>query len=83
MPYTHLLFGGQLEDIQKWPADSQHTGCQFDSSMCHFQNVIGEVGNGKPPHEFHFPRKNSGPCLWFLLRLKLSMQCSFSFLAWH
>ena len=25
--------------------------------MCHFYNAIGEEGNGKPPHEFHHPRK--------------------------
>ena len=31
-------------------ADSQHRGYQFDSSMCHFWNAIGEEGNGKPPH---------------------------------
>ena len=31
----------------------------------------------KPPHEFHFPRKNSEHCLWFLLRLQSSIQCSF------
>ena len=39
-------------------------------------NAIGEEGNGKPPHESHFPRKNSEPCLWFLLRSKSSMQRS-------
>ena len=38
-------------------ADSRHRGCQFDSSMCHFQNSIGEESNGKTPREFHFPRK--------------------------
>ena len=57
-------------------AYSQHRGCQFDSSMYHFQNAIGEEGNGKPSHEFHFPRKNSEPFLWFLLRSKSSMQRS-------
>ena len=44
--------------------------------MCHNKNGIGEEGKGKPPHEFHFPRKNSEPCLWFLLCLKSSVQCS-------
>ena len=39
-------------------------------------NTIGEEDNGKPPHEFHFPRKNLEPCLWFLLRSKSSMQRS-------
>ena len=58
--------------------DSQHRGCQCDSSTCRLKNAIGEEGNGKPPHEFHFLRKNSEPCLWFLLRLKSSMQHSFS-----
>ena len=37
------------------------------------QNAIGEEGNGKPHHKFHFPKKNSEPCLWFLLRSKSSM----------
>ena len=41
--------------------------------MRHNKNAIGEKGNGKPPHEFHFPRKNSEPRLWFLLRIDLSM----------
>ena len=44
-------------------ADSQHRGCEFGSSMCRNRYAIGEEGNGKPPHEFHFPRKNSEPCL--------------------
>ena len=39
-------------------ADSQYRDREFDSSMRHFKNVIGEEGNGKPPHEFDFPRKN-------------------------
>ena len=39
-----------------------------------YENAIGEEGNGKSPHEFHFPRRNSEPCLWLLLRLKSSMQ---------
>ena len=38
-----------------------------------YENTIGEEGNGKPPHEFHFCRKNSERCLWFLLSLKSSM----------
>ena len=38
-------------------AVSQHRGNQFDSSMCHFKNSIGEEGNGKPTHKTHFPRK--------------------------
>ena len=38
-------------------ADSQHRGCQFNFSMCHFQNAIGEEGNRTPPHEFHFSKK--------------------------
>ena len=37
-------------------ADSQHRGCQYDSSLCHNKNAIGEEGNGKPPHKIHFPR---------------------------
>ena len=38
---------------------AQHRGWQFDSSMCHNINAIGEEGNGRPLHEFHFPRKYS------------------------
>ena len=38
-------------------ADSQHRGCQFDSSMCHFKNAIGEEGNGKPPQKNPLPKK--------------------------
>ena len=38
-------------------------------------NTIGKEGNMKPPHEFHFPIKNSEHCLWFLLRSKSSMHC--------
>ena len=43
-----------------------------------FQNIdsTGEEDDGKLPHEFHFPRKNSEPCFWFLLRLESSMRCS-------
>ena len=58
-------------------ADSQHKGCQLDSYMCYSKNSIGEEGNGKPPHTFHVPRKDSEPCLWLLLRSKSSMQRSF------
>ena len=56
-------------------ADLYHRGCQFDSSMRHNKNAIAEEGK-KVPHEFHFPRKNSEPCLCCLLRSKLSMQRS-------
>ena len=38
--------------------------------------AIGEEGNGQPPHRILFPRKNSEPCLWFLLRSKPSMLCN-------
>ena len=39
-------------------ADSKHRSCQSDSSMCcHNNSIIGEEGNGKPPHKLHFPRK--------------------------
>ena len=31
-------------------------GCQFESYTCRNKNVIGEEGNGKPPHKIHFPR---------------------------
>ena len=59
-------------------ADSQHKGSQFDSSTCPSKNAIGEEGNGKPPHKFHFPRKKTQSlCLWFLLHSKPSMRRSF------
>ena len=38
-------------------ADSEHSGCQFDSSMYHNKNTIGEEGNGKPPAKTHFSSK--------------------------
>ena len=54
--YFEVLF------IVKWcrgavvkHADSQHRGCQFDPSMCHNENNIGEEGNGKSPHQNQFP----------------------------
>ena len=40
-------------------ADSQHRGCHFDSSMCHFKDAIGEEGNGKPPHKNPLPKKKT------------------------
>ena len=42
--------------------------CQFDSSMCHKKNTIGEGGSGKLPHRIHFPRQKSESCPWLLLR---------------
>ena len=51
-------------------ADSQHRGCQFDSSMCHNENIIGEEGNGKPSHEFHFTRKTQSPAMQFFYVLR-------------
>ena len=67
---------GGCRDVVIKHADSHHKGCQFDSSMCHNKIAIGEEGNGKPPHEIHFPRENSDPCLWFLLHSKWSMRRS-------
>ena len=32
--------------------------------------VIGKKGNVKPTHKIHLPRKNSEPCILFLLRSK-------------
>ena len=58
-------------------ADSYHRCCQFDCSMCSNKNAIGEGGNGKQPHNIHFPRKNPKPCIWFLLSSKSSMCRSF------
>ena len=56
---------------------TQNTGVVSSIPPCvTSKNAIGKEGNGKPPHEFHFPRKNSEPCLWFLLRSKPSMQRS-------
>ena len=55
-------------------AESQHRGCQLDSSMCHDKNTIGAEGNEKLSHKIYFPGKHSEPCLWFLLRSKSSMR---------
>ena len=41
--------------------------------MCRDKNAVGGGGDGKPPHKINFPRKYSGPCLWFLLRSKSCM----------
>ena len=30
-----------------------------------FSNTIGKESNGKPPHEFHFPRKPQSPVAGF------------------
>ena len=57
-------------------ADSQHRGYQFDFSMYPNKNAIDEEGNGKPPEKIYLPRKNSKPCLCFLLRLRSSMRRS-------
>ena len=35
-----------------------------------------EEGNEKPPRKNNFPRKNSEPCVWFMLRSKSSMRRS-------
>ena len=37
-------------------------------------NTIYKEGKRKPPPKIHCPRKDSEPCLWFLLRSKPSMQ---------
>ena len=34
-------------------------GCEFESYTRHNKNVIGEGGDGRPPHKVHFPRKSS------------------------
>ena len=39
--------------------DSWHDGCEFESYTCRNKNTIDEEGNGKPPHEIHYPRKKS------------------------
>ena len=54
-------------------------GFEFESYTCHKQNTLGE---GKPPHDIHFPRKNTEPCLWFLLRSKSNMRRSFLPVLW-
>ena len=54
-------------------ADSKLRGCEFASRREHNKDAIGEEGNGKPPNEFDFPRRNSEPCIWFLLRSKSSV----------
>ena len=50
-------------------ADSQHRGCQFDSSMCrHWW-----VSNGKSLLKINFRRKKLEPCFRFLLHSKSSI----------
>ena len=70
--FASCLFSGAV--VCWLSVRTQHRCCQFDSSTCHNKNAIGEEGNGKPPYEFHFPRKHSASRLWFLPRLKLSMR---------
>ena len=43
---------------------------------------LARKATGNPPVTFHFPRKNSEPCLWFPLRSKSSMRRSF-LIAWQ
>ena len=43
---------------------------------CHIEGTIGMESKEKPLHTIQFPRRDSEPCLWFLLCLKWSMQCS-------
>ena len=52
--------------------------CRGEVVKRHTKNTIDAKGNGLPPYKVHFPRKNSEPCLWFLLRSKSSMQRSFT-----
>ena len=35
-----------------------HSGCEFDSSMCHNKNTIGEEGDGKSRHKIRNSRNN-------------------------
>ena len=58
-------------------ADSQRWGCQFESSMYDTKNAIGEEGNGKPPHDFHFPRKKlrALSLVSATLEIEYAMQC--------
>ena len=46
--------------------------------MSQKQNAIGEESDGKSTHKVHLRRKDSGPCLWFLIRWKSSVSRSFS-----
>ena len=43
---------------------------EIEYAMEFYGHNIGEEGNGEPLHKIHFPRKNSEPCLWYLLRSK-------------
>ena len=45
--------------------DSQHRGCQFDSSMYHSKNIIVEEGNGKPPPKTTALEKTQSPVFGF------------------
>ena len=50
---------GWCRDLMGKQVDSQHRGCQFNSSMCRNKSAIGEEDNGKRPHKVQFPIKNS------------------------
>ena len=57
-----LEYVNASDAVVSWlSVQTQHRGCEFDSSMRHNKNA--EEGNGKPLHTFHLPRKNSDPCL--------------------
>ena len=64
MWHGYLQLGSSGAVVKR--ADSNHSGCEFDSSTCHNENANGKEGNGKPPHKIHFPgiiqRPISGLC---------------------
>ena len=76
-----MVGDGDLENLHDFAyrvhihavVQTHNTGCEFESSTCHNKNTISEEGNGKSPHEIKFLKKDSEPCLWFLLRVKSSM----------
>ena len=88
-PIIYLNFGSTTihtkfcRDVVVKDADLCHLGRELNTGVvtsippCDIINAIGEESNGKPHHKIHFPRKNLGPCLWFLLRSKSSMRRSF------
>ena len=53
--------------VVQWLSMRTHnTGAVSSIPQCaNFKNAIGEEGNGKPPHEFHFPRKTQSPASGF------------------
>ena len=63
LAFIIIIINGAV--VERLSMRTQHRGYQFDSSMYHFQNAVGEKGNRKPPHKIHFPVKTQSPVSGF------------------